>query len=403
MIFIAALAAAGVGLALPFKDRGVRERWRRLSGRLGLDFEPGRLLESDGMAGRIGPYPVRIDNQRRQGTRVSVAVSGADSLRVQPRHLWFFEAGERTDDRLDLSDPRVLTLMRQIGLARLFLVLLDPTNEARLDAGIYSAHVAIEGGEIAFTCPERIDDPELLGAVLGGLARLAEGLEHPEHLAERLGENARSVSAPVWRKLACFQLLLEHFPDSSECGRAAWSLVQGPPVHTPDGLRLRLLALRHLHVDDPRSDLLSEIDDALARPSPALRGVAVEALLSLGKEQAVPRLVEAARDPSAHVSVTALRLLPLTGDPGDTRIEKLLIDLLYRGDAELRVDVVCAIAPLGTARAIGPLLDLERVADPGVRRVCRHALIRLSERYPERQSGSLSLVASGGELSAPEP
>ena len=398
---IAALAAAGVGLALPFKDRGVRERWRRMSGRLGLHFQPGRLLESDGMEGRVGPYPVRIDNQRRQGTRVSVTLGGSTQLRVQPRHLWFFEAGERTDDRLELPDERVRGLMRQVGLARLFLVLLDPENESRLDAGVYSAHVSIDQGEVAFTCPERIDDPEVLGAVLGGLARLAEGLEEPARLAERLGDNARSVSSPVWRKLACLHLLLEHFPDSKECGRAAWAIAQAPAVHTPDGLRLRLLALRHLHVSDPRSELLPSIEEALGRPSPALRVVAVEALLSVSREQAVPRLVEAAREPSAHVAVTALRLLPLVAEPEDPRVEKLLLDLLYRGEVETRVDTVCALAGLGTARCIGPLLDLEKVADPGVRRVCRHALQRLQARYPERQSGSLSLVGSGGELSLP--
>lgn len=400
---IAALAAAGVGLALPLKDRGVRERWRRLADNLGLAFQPGRLLESDGMEGRLGPYPVRVDNQRRQGTRVSVTLQGPGLLRVQPRHLWFYEAGERPDDRLELSDIRVTGLVRQVGLARLFLVLLDPANEAQLDAGVYSAHISIDRGEVAFTCPERIDDPEVLGAVLGGLARLAEGLEHPDRLAERLGENARAISSPIRRKLACLHLLLEHFPESCECGRAAWAILQAPAIQTPDGLRLRLLALRHLQSFDPRSELIATIDDALARPSPALRVVAVEALLAVPSEQAVPRLVEAAREPSAHVAVSALRMLPLVAEPGDARVEKLLLDLLYRGDVEVRVDVVCALAALGTARCIGPLLDLEKVADPGLRRVCRHALGRLQDRYPERQSGSLSLVGSGGELSLPAP
>ncbi len=401
-VVIAALAAAGVGLALPFKDSRVRERWRELASRLGFQFQPGQLLESDGMEGRFGGYSVRIDNQRRQGTRIAVAFSGPKDLRVQPRHLWFFEAGERSDDRLSLEDERVSGLVRQVGLARLFLVLLDPTSEARLDAGVYSAHVSIERGELVFSCPERIDDPELLGAVLGGLARLAEGLERPDRLAERLGENARAIAAPVWRKLACLHLLLEHFPESTECGRAAWSIAQAMPVHSPDGLRLRLLALRHLHVGNPRSDLLPVVDEALGRPNPALRAVAVEALLSLGPDQAIPRLVEAAKDKSPQVAGVALRLLPLVADRAEARAERALLELLYRGEAETRLDVVSALGSIGSARAIGPLLDLERVADPGVKRLCRHALARLSKAYPERQGGSLSLVGSGGELSPPK-
>ncbi|MEO1230740.1 MAG: hypothetical protein AAFZ18_17725 [Myxococcota bacterium] len=404
IVVIAALAAAGVGLVMPLKDVGVRERWRVLAERLGLAFVPGRLLESDGMEGQFGPHPVRIDNQRRSGTRVAVTLGPKlRSLRVQPRHLWFFEGGERKDDRLDVP-PALSALLRQVGLARLFLLLLDPAQEARLDQGVYSAHIWIEGGELAFSCPERIDDPDLLGTVLGGLARLAEALEAPPRLAEALGESARAPHAPLRRKLTCLQLLLEHQPESSEGGRAAWSILQAPQVATPDGLRLQLLALRHLHSTQARSELLPVLDDALARPSPGMRLVAVEGLLAVSAEQAVPRLVAAARDPSPMVAAAALRILPVVARvrPEDSRVERVLLELLYRGEPELRVELVCALATLGTPRCMGPLLDLERIADPALRRACRHALGRLQKRYPERQSGSLSLVGSGGELSLPD-
>lgn len=398
---LAALAAAGVGLAMPFKDVGVRERWRRLAERMGLAFVPGRLLESDGMEGQLGPYMVRVDNQRRHGTRVAVSLAASlESLRIQPRHLWFFEGGERTDDRIEIADPRIPPLLRQIGLARLFLILMDAANESRIDHGVYSAHIWVDRGELAFSCPERIDDPELLGTIMGGLARLAEAFESSAHLAEALGESARSVSAPLRRKLACLHILLEHFPESPEGGRSAWAVAQAPAAQTPDGLRLRLLALRHLSASDPRVELVPALDEALQKPSPAMRQVAVEALLALPKEAALPRLVEAAKDPAVSVAGTALRILPaVTGEPEDSRVERLLLDLLYRGDAQLRIDLVSALATLGTPRCMGPLMDLEQVADAGVRRMCRHALERLQRRHPERQTGSLSLVGSGGELS----
>ena len=400
LIFIAAVAAAGFGLALPLRDREIRARWRALADRLGMEFEPGRLLESDGMAGDLGPYPVRIDNMRRQGTRVGVRVEVGEA-RIQPRHLWFFEGGERTDDAWGELDPRVIALLRQLGLARLFVLLLDAESEARLDAGIYSAHLGLGGGELFLTCPERIDDPEILGVVLGGLARLAEGLEDPEHIPRRLGENARAPGAPLRRKLICFQLLLEHFPESTECGRVAWSIGQAgrPTVETPEGLRLRLLALRHTSGFARVPELLPTLDEGLAAPLPVLRAVAVEATLGLTAEQAIPRLIAAARDRSAVVSTAAIRILGLVAPPGDARVEKVLLDLLYRGEAYARVDLVCTLALVGGPDALGPLMDLERVADPGIRRLSRHAIKRLQRRFPERQSGSLSLVGSGGELS----
>lgn len=405
---IAALAAAGMGLALPLKDRGVRERWRRLADRLGLAFQPGRLLESDGMQGHLGSYLVRIDNRRRQGTRVSVELSRLAQLRVQPRHLWFFEARTRPEDFVDEADPRVAALLRQVGLARLYLLLLDAGQEELLDRSVYSAHIGISRGEISLTCPERLDHPEVLGTVLGGLARLAECLETPSVLATRLGENARAVSAPVRRKLTCLHVLLENFPQGQEGGRSAWAILQGPSVQTPDGLRLRLLALRHLHASNPRSELVATLDDALSKASPLFRQNAVEALLSIEPASAIERLLIATRDPSLQVSATALRLLPVVAartaelQSGEAGVEKVLLDLLYRGDIELRVDVICALGALGGPRSIGPLLDLERVADPGVRRICRHALGRLHLRFPERESGSLAIVGAGGELSLPD-
>ena len=402
LVFIAALAAAGVGLALPLKDREVRERWRKLADRLGLAFSPGRLLESDGMEGQVSGHLVRIDNQRRQGTRVSVGLEDSECVKVLPRHLWFFESGARHGDRLEFGDARMATLVRHIGLSRLFLLLMEASNEAILDEWIYSAHISIERREVSLMCPERIDNPEVLGIILGGLARLTEGLEDARRMAERLGENARSVAAPIPRRLACLSLLLEHFPESPEGGRSSWSIVKGPTVCTPEGLQLRLLAMRHLHPVNPRSELAAAIDDGLNQSAPLLRQIAVEAVLSLDHDEAAPRVLKALLDPDRQVAMTALRMCPLLvwSEPKD--LEDQLIHLLYKGPTYLRVDIICALASVGSPRAIAPLTDLEKVSDPGVRRMCKHTLERLRTRFPERQNGSLSLV-SEGDLSLTSP
>lgn len=392
-MFIAALAAAGVGLALPFKDREVRERWRTLAQRLGLTFQPGRLLESDGMEGMLGNHLVRIDNQRRQGTHIAVTLDPELKARIRPRHLWFFEGGIRPEDRLEFSDSRTVTLLRNIGLSRLFLILLDYENESLLDRWIYSAHIWIDRGELAMSCPERIDHPEVLGVVLGGLSRLAEGLDTPNRIAVRLGENARQISAPLRRRLVCFNLLLETFPESSECGRCAWAIAKGPPDKTREGYELRILALRHLDSPDAYRDLMQVIDEGLNSSNLNLRQLASTALLALTPEHATPRLMRAIRDPNSQVAMIALRYLPMLPRETVKDVESILLDLLYQADSIVRPDLVCVLAKLGTARAIGPLLDLERVSDPGLRRLCRYALEQLQIRFPERQGGSLSLAA----------
>lgn len=399
VLLIAMLFTTGAALAIPLRNREIRTQWRAVADRMGLTFEPGRLLGGDGMTGAFGPHPVRIDHILRKGTRIAVGLELPEGVRIAPRHLWFYEGGERGEDHLEGLAPVLLPMLRQLGLSRLYILTLDAVGEARLDGSIYSAHVGIENGELYLTSPERIQDPETLALTLGGLARLADGLADPELLASALSENARSPAAPERRRGICLQLLLEHFPSSTECGRAAWAITQAPHLaDNPQSLRLALLALRHLGAMD---DLREAIDGGLASAAPLARAVAVEATIGLPLEQALPRLLSAARDPSPLCAVTAIRLLGLLGPQCDARVERLLLDLVRRGAPCLRVDVVCSLATAGGAEAIGALMELELVADPAVRKLCRHALNRLQKRFPERQSGSLSLVGGGGELSEP--
>ncbi len=399
-MFIAALAAAGIGLALPLKDRDIRERWRHLAERLGLTFRPGRLLESDGMDGHVGKYRVQIDNRRRQGTHISVFLGSSTHIRICPRHLWFYECGLRSDDHLNTSDPVLPRLLRHIGLSQLFLLLLDSDRETLLDHWVYSAHLGIDGSEITLVCPERIDNPEVISAVLYGLTRLACGIEDTAQLALHFGENARQISAPIRRRLTCLQLLLEHFPEAPETGRASWSIAKGPSVYTSEGLQLRLLSLRHLNTPEAYTEVVATIDDSLRRSSPPLRETATEAMFALSPEDALPRLMRAIHDPNTQVAMIGLRLLAIVPLATYENVEQTLIDLLYRADAYLRPDVVCVLSKLGTTRAIGPLIDLEKVADPGLRKLCNYALKRLYQRFPERESGALSLVpAPSGEVS----
>lgn len=402
VFFLAVLALAGVRLLIPIDARSQGERMHRLAERLGLSAEGPKRLGAGMLHGRVGNHPVRVDHQLRHGTRMAVGAQLRGRVHLEPKHLWFFDVAIRARDRLELEGPAA-AMLRQLGLARLFLLLLDAGEEALLDACLYSAHVAVVDDEVVLTCPEHLESPEIIGAVLAGLARLAEALESPTELASRLGDNARDSSAPDRRRLSCLHLLLEHFPETTHASRTSWSIGQAPIGTSPDGARLGLLARRHLAAFDAQVELADDVDHLLAQTHPEVRAVAVEALLALPPDEARSRLKSALVPGPTAVTRVAVQIAPLVCGGEDEDCERLLLELLYRGDVSLRPEVVIALAVVGSPRAMGPLLDLDRVSDGSIRRLCRYALDRLGGRHPEREGGALSLVGSGGQISLPAP
>ena len=394
------------------KGKHNQQLWANTAQRLQLRLSSGNLLQTTHLRGEIAEYPIRIEQSWTRNTKITLEIKISTKVYICPRHLWFKEDSSLYDDTFELLPKPLPNMLRQHGLAKLFLLCLSYKQSERLKMTVYSAHIGLSQSCLSFSSPEPVEHPEVISDIIEGLATLANALATPKTLAKPLGQLASCTFAPGPDRLLALQSILEHFPQTDETMRCTWSIPQAEDTSNSALIVLQLLALRHRCALEPEDhltitqdylNLRTKIDAALASPNLNLRAIAIESTLSLNEQDATQRLLELVNDKNISHAAIAIRLLPQVVKENFEKAEKILLNKLYQGPSALRVDLICTLGKIGSLESINALSSLESIADVRLRKLCQHSIELLQRRFPRLAKGSLSLLPDDGGLSLIPP
>ena len=146
-----------------------------------------------------------------------------------------------------------------------------------------------------------------------------------------------------------------------------------------DDLPTRLEGVRALgEVNDPKAT--EYLIAAASDPEMAVRVKAIDTLGQLRAKEATPLLIQQLimRDTDA---ATKRRILACLGKIGDPRATPPILDLLARGDPEIRGNAIFALGDIGDRAALPPLEKLANSeADRTLRALAQEAIRKIRER-----------------------
>jgi len=159
------------------------------------------------------------------------------------------------------------------------------------------------------------------------------------------------------------------FLGAQATGGVAWQTMAELARDQRNGPALRLAALKHLP------------------PALVPRAIRVEVALScVGR-------------PDPALAALAARLLGAAAESGDARIEAILVGILERADAEVKLGAAEALGLMGTVRSVASLLELEAVGG-ALATGARRAVRAIQSRAEGAEAGALSLSVAGGDSGA---
>ena len=408
---------AVVGLAAALLVRAGRRRHRRLAEALaglaaahGLTPIPTRDRLRGGVEGAHEGGPLRLEVVAKQATSKSqnastpdydsalsdpdsftLAVSGPvgvppgfDLERSTLAHRLFAAPPHTTGDAAFDRAWRLSSASRLVALApldahaRAALVALADEHQVRCEDG------AMRLSRVTRRWPTREDLDAALASFVTLRAALGSSAVPPaERLAARVAEDPA-----LGARLQALKALAEERPGHEATARALRAALAAAEPE------LRLEACLHLPLAEAEPALAAELEGDAAAPSFA---AALALLLDRGGRPADASLDRALAGPPPARALAA-RALALRAAPGD---EARLLALLAADDDVVDVAAARALADVGGAAALGPLLAHTRglFADRQVKAAARDAVAAIQGRLGVAP-GQLSLAeGQAGELS----
>jgi len=429
------LLLAGMGASMGrFAGRGRRRVWSDVGRSVGL----AESAESTSGSSWLLRLTMASGKQRVSfvdatgGTRIAIESTATALSGIELRPEDFETAREKhgAGGEIETGDP---------AFDEVFYIGGSPADvHARLDAGLRArllalheelkdvASIRIAQGRLCADVPQKPyeDSRPALIAVLKRLLETAQQL--PEHVdvMERMAFHARREREPAVR-LNNLLLLIREFPGHALTRKALHAAC------TDGSSALRVHAASALGAE--RTDVLLEIaedesaDDGSAAmavdalgdrlaPRPALAilegalrtrrfaiaGSCIERLRRAALPQAVPCLTRATAV-NHGIAVDAVHALAVAGG---TSVEPLLIKILKRDSAPLRVAAAEALASIGSADAVLALQEAAEwdLRDKELARAARQAIVAIQERLVGASPGQLSMsVDHEGQLSLSAP
>lgn len=446
-----ALALLFVRRILRTRRRVIEDTWQRVADRLELTFDPTGAGYCPWIHGRIGDLGVGIwvdppDGRIHADFVTIIEVRGA---RVLPE-LRFGAAAVPAPAGLASAEAHAPVVapaqassgpaLERLALETRFPALVAFLNEGtrrELAAVLADRGARIDNEVIAVELPGWVRDPAVIVArveLLTGLAR--RFAFDPNCVPPMLLDNAMAEPlAPLRRRN--LEALLEHFPERPETARAlqwaaandrdtwigmwacrhlddaGWSRLEHLARSKYATCDVRLTALQRLIACLPRQRLIPILHDALSQVCAMERVPAIHHLGRLRDATAIDPMIAALAWADTG---TAVAIADALVEIGEARTEPVLVELLQRPAAEVRIAAAAALGRLGTRAAIGPLLECGRAASGlaggEVRQAVDAAVAaiqgrlgagdtasgRLSLAPPSAEAGGLTLAGEAGAL-----
>lgn len=393
------------------KLTGLMETWNSLegrSGRLRVRFE--RYAQDENQSGtRIVVDGVLLSPDELTLRRESLGTALGKKLGAREIELgdWTF------DSEFYLQGPVVLVrAIFDAETRRLVRSLL-------VDGG----DVEVSGSELRIDIPDSVSHgwSSLLAVYLRSALAVAERLNRPDDIAQRLAANARSDPEAQVRLPNLLTLVRECPPQPvtrevlrAACGdeneeiqlQAGIALGQegrgflmevASREWTDDSYTAR--AVVALRKNLPRERASAILKHALRTRRVETARACLAALGHHGDAEAVEALAKVMVVERSELAAEAARALGATGQPA---AEGPLIKALKGDSAELRVAVVEALGRVGTVEAVLPLKGAEGryPDDRDLRRAARQAIAAIQSRLTGASPGQLSLAeGEAGQLS----